>query len=139
MPNGIPITAKEIGTEANPARPGQEHGTLTGWIQDLVFTVDHKKLGLMYLGVGWLFFVVAGTMAAIIRTQLIVPNNNLASPQPFNSLFPTHGTSMIFFVAMPMFFDLAYYMVPLRVGARDLVFPRLHAFSFWLTAYGACV
>jgi cytochrome c oxidase subunit 1 len=139
MPNGIPITAKEIGTEANPARPGQEHGTLTGWIQDLVFTVDHKKLGLMYLGMGWLFFVVAGTMAAIIRTQLIVPNNHLVSPQAFNSLFTMHGTSMIFFVAMPMIFGLANYMVPLQIGARDMAFPRLNAFSFWLTFFGACL
>src|ERR1700716_3499746 len=139
MANGIPITAKEIGTEANPARPGQEHGTLTGWIQDLVFTVDHKKLGLMYLGMGWLFFVVAGTMAAIIRAQLIVPNNHLVSPQAFNSLFTMHGTSMIFFVAMPMIFGLANYMVPLQIGARDMAFPRLNAFSFWLTFFSGCL
>src|SRR5260221_13852377 len=113
MANGIPITAKEIGTEANPARPGEEHGTLTGWIQDIVFTVDQKKLGLMYLGMGWLFFEIAGTMAAIIRAQLFFPNTHLVSPQPFNSLFTMHGTSTLFFVAMPMIFALANYMFPL--------------------------
>jgi cytochrome c oxidase subunit I len=137
MANGIPITSKEIGTEANPARPGEEHGTITAWIQDIVFTVDHKKLGLMYLGMGWLFFVIAGTMAAIIRAQLFLPDNHLVSPQAFNSLFTMHGTSMIFFVAMPMIFGMANYVVPLQIGARDMAFPRLNAFSFWLTFFGA--
>ena len=90
----------DIGTALAPARPGEEHGTLTGWFQDLLFTVDHKKLGLMYIGTGWLFFVLAGSMATFIRLQLALPNGHVVTPQTFNGLITMHGTVMIFFVAM---------------------------------------
>ena len=120
----------------NPAPPGQEHGTLTAWIQDLIFTVDHKKLGFMYLGMGWLFFIAGGILASLIRTQIAVPNNHLLDEETFNGLFTMHGTTMIFFFAMPMVFGLANYMVPLQIGASDMAFPRLNAFSFWVTFFG---
>ena len=127
-----------LGTEAQPTRPGQERGG-TAWIQDLIFTVDHKKLGLMYIGTAWLFFVLAGIMASAIRLQLFFPNNHLVDGETFNQLITMHGTVMIFFMAMPMVFGIANYIVPLQIGARDMAFPRLNAFSFWMTFFGGCL
>ena len=83
-----------------------------------------------------LFLVMAGVEALIIRIQLMHPHNNFVSPQVFNRMFTMHGTTMIFFVAMPVLFGFANYLVPLMIGARDMAFPRLNAFSFWLTALG---
>src|ERR1700733_16256272 len=134
MANGTTIA--ESGTELHPARPGEERGTATGWIQDYVYTVDHKKLGILYVGTGLFFFVLAGTMALLIRAQLAFPNGHVTSPQEFNSLITMHGTVMIFWVAMPIIFGMINYLVPLMIGARDMAFPRLNAFSFWLTFFG---
>jgi len=115
-----------------PERVGEERGSLTRIAQELVFTVDHKKLGLMYIGAGLLFFVVGGLMALMIRMQLFFPHNTLLEPTVFNRFFTMHGTSMIFLVAMPWVFGFANYLVPLMIGARDMAFPRLNAFGFWL-------
>ena len=82
------------------------------------------------------FLVVAGIEAMIIRIQLMHAHNNFVSPQVFNRMFTMHGTTMIFFVAMPILFGFANYLFPLMIGARDMAFPRLNAFSFWLTALG---
>ena len=101
-----------------------------------IATVDHKKLGLMYIIVALLFFVASGLQAALIRAQLMVPNNNLVSPQTFNQLFTMHGTTMVFFVGMPFIAGLANYLVPLMIGARDMAFPRLNALGFWITLFG---
>jgi cytochrome c oxidase subunit 1 len=133
MANGTTIT--ESGTELQPARPGEERGTATGWVQDLLFTVDHKKLGILYVGTGLFFFVLAGIMALLIRAQLAFPNGHVTSPQEFNALITMHGTVMIFWVAMPIIFGMINYLVPLMIGARDMAFPRLNAFSFWLTFF----
>src|SRR5580693_3995169 len=133
MANGTTIA--ESGTELHPARPGEERGTATGWIQDYVYTVDHKKLGILYVGTGLFFFVLAGIMALLIRAQLAFPNGHVTSPQEFNALITMHGTVMIFWVAMPIVFGMINYLVPLMIGARDMAFPRLNAFSFWLTFF----
>src|SRR5881409_2475433 len=105
-------------------------------LHEWVITVDHKKLGLMYIGYALLFLVIGGIEATIMRIQLAVPHAHFVSPQVFNRMFTMHGTTMIFFVAMPLVFGFANYMVPLMIGARDMAFPRLNAFSFWLTAFG---
>src|SRR6266404_545242 len=105
-------------------------------LHEWVVTVDHKKLGLMYILYALLFLVVGGVEAMFIRLQLAVPNNHLVSPESFNQLFTMHGTTMIFLAAMPFIFGFANYLVPLMIGARDLAFPRLNAFGFWLTAFG---
>src|ERR1700752_2448780 len=133
MANETTIT--KPGTELMPARPGEERGTATGWIQDLVYTVDHKKLGMLYIGTGLFFFVVAGIMALLIRAQLAFPNGHVVTPQEFNCLITVHGPVMIFWVAMPIIFGMINYLVPLMIGARDMAFPRLNAFSFWLTFF----
>src|ERR1700757_444972 len=109
------------------------------WIEALhewVTTVDHKRLGILYILYALLFLVIAGIEALIIRIQLIHAHNDFVSPQVFNRMFTMHGTTMIFFVAMPLVFGLANYLVPLMIGARDMAFPRLNAFSFWLSAFG---
>jgi cytochrome c oxidase subunit 1 len=108
----------------------------TDKVHEWVTTVDHKRLGLMYIAYGLIFLVVGGIEATIMRVQLIRPHNDFVSPQVFNRMFTMHGTTMIFFVAMPLVFGFANYLVPLMIGARDMAFPRLNAFSFWLTAFG---
>jgi len=103
----------------------------------LVVTVDHKKLGLMYISSALFFLVVAGLMASVIRLQLAVPNSNVVAPDTFNRLFTVHGTAMVFFVGMPIVAGLSNYLVPLMIGARDMAFPRLNAFGFWMFLFGA--
>ena len=105
-------------------------------LHEWVVTVDHKRLGIMYIGMGLVFLLVAGLQASLIRLQLVVPENTLLSPQVFNRLFTMHGTTMVFFVGIPILFGFANYLVPLMIGARDLAFPRLNAFGFWLTLFG---
>jgi cytochrome c oxidase subunit 1 len=105
-------------------------------LHDWVTTVDHKKLGIMYILYALVFLVIGGIEATIMRIQLIVPHNHFISPQVFNRMFTMHGTTMIFFVAMPIMFGFGNYLVPLMIGARDMAFPRLNAWSFWLTAFG---
>src|SRR5579872_2891848 len=108
----------------------------TETLHEWVTTVDHKKLGIMYILYALLFLVIAGVEAMIIRIQLMHAHNHFVSPQVFNRMFTMHGTTMIFFVVMPILFGFANYLVPLMIGARDMAFPRLNAFSFWLTALG---
>jgi len=105
-------------------------------LHDWVTTVDHKRLGILYLGYALVFLVIGGIEAGIMRIQLIRAHNDFVSPQVFNRLFTMHGTTMIFFVVMPLVFGFANYLIPLMIGARDMAFPRLNAFSFWLTAFG---
>jgi cytochrome c oxidase subunit 1 len=106
------------------------------WLHGWVTTVDHKRLGILYLGYALVFLVIGGIEAGIIRIQLIRPHNDFVSPQVFNRMFTMHGTTMIFFVVMPLVFGFANYLIPLMIGARDMAFPRLNAFSFWLMAFG---
>ncbi|HXN29929.1 MAG TPA: cytochrome c oxidase subunit I [Candidatus Acidoferrales bacterium] len=105
-------------------------------LHDWVVTVDHKKLGILYILYALFFLVVAGIEAIIMRIQLIVPHNHFVSPQIFNRMMTMHGTTMIFFVVMPILFGFGTYLIPLMIGARDMAFPRLNAFSFWMTAFG---
>src|SRR6266850_921327 len=105
-------------------------------LHEWVTTVDHKRLGIMYIVYALVFLVLGGIEASVLRIQLMHPRNDFVSPQVFNRLFTMHGTTMIFFVAMPIVFGFANYLIPLMIGARDMAFPRLNAFSFWLTAFG---
>src|SRR5271168_3338731 len=105
-------------------------------LHDWIVTVDHKKLGIMYILYALFFFVVGGVEALIMRIQLIVPHNHFVSPEVFNRMMTMHGTTMIFFMVMPILFGFGTYLIPLMIGARDMAFPRLNAFSFWMTAFG---
>jgi cytochrome c oxidase subunit 1 len=126
------MTTGSLGWPATQAAPAP----LVERLQQWVTTVDHKRLGILYVGYALCFLVVGGIEATLMRVQLIRPHNDFVSPQVFNQLFTMHGTTMIFFVAMPLVFGFANYLVPLMIGARDMAFPRLNAFSFWLTAFG---
>jgi len=104
-----------------------------------VTTTDHKRIGLMYMYTAFIFFLLGGIEALIMRTQLAVPNNKLISAGLYSEVFTMHGTIMIFAFMMPVFVGLANYLVPLMIGARDMAFPRLNAASFWLFVAGALV
>ncbi len=99
-------------------------------------TVDHKQLGIMYLWLALVFFIIGGLEAMIMRIQLSLPENHLVSPEMYNEIFTMHGTTMIFLVLMPASIGLATYLIPLMIGANDMAFPRLNAFSFWMTCMG---
>src|ERR1700751_4339240 len=120
------------------ALPGTELASrpVVARLHDWVTTVDHKRLGILYIIYALMFLLIAGVEAMIIRIQLIRPHNDFVSPQFFNRLFTMHGTTIIFFVVMPFLFGFANYLIPLMLGARDMAFPRLNAFSFWMTAFG---
>jgi len=105
-------------------------------LHEWVTTVDHKRLGILYLLYALIFLVIGGIEAGMMRIQLMHAHNDFVSPQVFNRMFTMHGTTMIFFVAMPLVFGFANYLIPLMIGARDMAFPRLNAFSFWLMAFG---
>jgi cytochrome c oxidase subunit 1 len=111
-------------------------GTFLEWLHEWVITVDHKRLGILYILYSIFFLLVAGAEAIFIRVQLAIPNNHFLSAQVYNRFFTMHGTTMVFLVGMPFLFGFANYIIPLQIGARDMAFPRLNAFSFWLTAFG---
>jgi cytochrome c oxidase subunit I len=126
-----------MSTQEIALRPAAEISLpLTARLHDLVLTVDHKKLGLMYIGTALVFFILAGVMVLMIRMQLLVPNNAVLPPDVFNRFFTMHGTTMVFFVGMPIIAGLMNYLVPLMIGARDMAFPRLNAFGYWMTLFG---
>ena len=110
--------------------------TLLEKLHSWVITVDHKKLGILYVLYSLAFLLVGGAEAICIRIQLAWPGLHFLDGATFNRFFTMHGTTMVFLVGMPILFGFANYLVPLMIGARDMAFPRLNAFSFWLTAFG---
>src|ERR1700723_1994821 len=106
------------------------------WLHGWVTTVDHKRLGILYILFSVFFLVIGGIEATIMRIQLMVPHNHFVSPEVFNRMFTMHGPPIVFFVAMPVLFGFGTYLIPLMIGARDMAFPRLNALSFWFTAFG---
>jgi cytochrome c oxidase subunit I len=118
------------------ARVRETARPLSAVLHSWITTVDHKRLGILYILYALVFLVIGGIEATIMRIQLIVPHNHFVSPQFFNQMFTMHGTTMIFFVAMPVLFGFGNYFLPLMIGARDMAFPRLNAFSFWMSAFG---
>jgi cytochrome c oxidase subunit 1 len=105
-------------------------------LHEWIVTVDHKRLGLMYIMSGLLFFLIGGMEAVMMRWQLAWPGMDVLMPDEFNRLFTMHGTTMVFLVGMPILLGSANYLVPLMIGARDMAFPRLNAFGFWLFLFG---
>jgi len=106
-----------------------------GWIT----TTDHKRIGVLYLVATFVFFLLGGTEALLLRLQLGASNNTLLSPEKYNALMTMHGTTMVFLFVVPVWAGFANYMVPLMIGARDMAFPRLNALSFWLLLAGGLV
>jgi cytochrome c oxidase subunit 1 len=103
----------------------------SGW-RGWVTTTDHKRIGILYLVATFVFFVLGGTEALLLRLQLGGPNNTFLTPEKYNAIMTMHGTTMVFLFVVPVWAGFANYMVPLMIGARDMAFPRLNALSFWL-------
>src|SRR5438552_6461956 len=116
-----------------------ERAPWTEVLHDWVTTVDHKKIGILYVLMALVFLVIGGVEALLIRWQLIRPRNDLIGPDLFNQLFTMHGTTMVFFVGMPILIGIGNYLIPLQIGARDMAFPRMNALGFWVTLYGGLV
>src|SRR5512143_2900463 len=108
-------------------------------IMDWLTTVDHKKIGLLYMVMAFLFFLSGGVMALFIRLELAQPGAQIVSADTYNALFTMHGTTMIFLFIIPIFAGFGNYLIPLMIGARDMAFPRLNAFSFWLALGGGII
>jgi cytochrome c oxidase subunit I len=114
------------------------HGVRTrprGWLEWLT-TTDHKKIGILYLFTTFLFFILGGVEALIMRLQLAEPDNTLVDPGAYNGLVTVHGTTMVFLFMVPVLAGFGNYLVPLMIGARDMAFPRLNALSYWLLLFG---
>jgi hypothetical protein len=108
------------------------HTGIWSWLT----TVDHKRIGALYLVSALFFFVVGGLEASIMRAQLMKPNGTVVSAEMFNQLFTMHGTTMVFLAIMPMSAAFFNFLIPLQIGARDVAFPRLNAFSYWVYVLG---
>ena len=116
------------------ARPKAEHG-FWSWIS----TVDHKRIGILYGVTAFLFFLIGGGEALLIRMQLAKPNGTVLSADEYNQMFTMHGTTMVFLVIMPLAAAFGNYFVPILIGARDVAFPRLNAFGYWVFLAGGLV
>ncbi len=115
---------------------GPEPARTSGWLYDWVTTVDHKRIGILYLLASLLFFAIGGIEALLMRTQLAHPGSGFLSPSAYNQIFTMHGTTMVFLVGMPVLIGFGNYFIPLMIGARDMAFPRLNAMTFWMLLFG---
>jgi cytochrome c oxidase subunit I len=115
--------------------PAWHRGRVASWL----VTVDHKRIGILYLATAGIFFLAGGIMALLIRTQLAQANEHFIERDGYNQLFTIHGTTMIFLVVVPILAGFANYLVPLMIGARDMAFPRLNALSYWLFLFGGVI
>src|SRR5437879_8274309 len=128
----IPMPAPTPVEVVEASSPSGFAATLHDW----VVTVDHKRLGIMYVVTGLIFLVIGGIEASLMRLQLAWPGLTLVPAETFNRLFTLHGTTMVFLVGIPIVFGFGNYLVPLMIGALDLDFPRLNAFGFWILLFG---
>ncbi len=115
--------------------PAWQRGKVVSWL----VTTDHKRIGILYIGTSLLCFVLSGAMAMVMRLQLAQANADVVSPDRYNELVTIHGTSMVFLVGVPILAGFANFLVPLMIGAADMAFPRLNAFSYWMFALGGAV
>ncbi|HLZ09002.1 MAG TPA: cbb3-type cytochrome c oxidase subunit I, partial [Chloroflexota bacterium] len=125
------MATAEHAVSMSPPR-SRSYGGIWSW----VFTVDHKRIGILYGASAILFFMIGGLEALLIRSQLAVANNTVVSAETYNQLFTMHGTTMVFLAIMPLSVAFFNYIVPLQIGARDVAFPRLNAFSYWVFLFG---
>lgn len=112
------------------SRPG-----LLGWIAE----VNNRPLGIRYMTTSLVFFAMAVVMALVMRTQLALPDNNLLSPDTYNAIFTMHGSTMLYLFAVPFVEGLGLYLIPLMIGARDVAFPRLTSFGYWMYLFGGLI
>src|SRR5215218_10331098 len=108
-------------------------------LSNMLRTTDHKVIGLMYLATSFAWFIIGGFMAMLMRAELARPDLQFLSPEQYNQLFTMHGTIMLLFFATPLFFAFGNLVMPLQIGAPDVAFPRLNAFSYWLFLFGSAI
>jgi cytochrome c oxidase subunit I len=118
-----------------PPVPAWQRGRVASWL----VTVDHKRIGILYIATAGLFFLAGGLMAALLRTQLAQADNDFLTRDSYNQVMTMHGTTMIFLVVVPILAGFGNFLVPLMIGARDMAFPRLNAFSYWLFLFGGII
>jgi cytochrome c oxidase subunit I len=121
-----------VAVRAETYRADWRRGRAASWIT----TVDHKRIGILYIGTSLVFFVAGGILALLMRAQLAQANEQFITKNAYSELFTIHGTTMIFLFIVPFWAGLANYLVPLMIGARDMAFPRLNALSYWLFLFG---
>ena len=121
--------------ERPPVSVVVSRGRLSSWLT----TVDHKRIGILYIVTSFVFFVAGGILALVMRAQLATPNEHIVTKNSYNELFTMHGTTMVFLVVVPIWAGLGNYLVPLMIGARDMAFPRLNALSYWLFLLGGII
>ena len=115
--------------------PTWQRGRVASWL----VTVDHKRIGILYLATSGFFFLAGGIMALLMRTQLAQADSTFIEGDGYNELFTMHGTTMIFLVVVPILAGFGNFLVPLMIGARDMAFPRLNALSYWLFLFGGII
>jgi cytochrome c oxidase subunit 1 len=124
--------ATSVAAPSSPAAPLAPPSGIWSWVT----TTDHKRIGILYGATAFVFFLLGGVEALLIRLQLAAPNNTLVGADAYNQLFTMHGTTMVFLAIMPLSAAFFNYIIPLQVGARDVAFPRLNAFSYWVFLLG---
>src|SRR4051794_14005784 len=108
---------------------------IVGWLS----TVDHKRVGRRFIATGFAFFVLGGILAGLVRLQLARPESALIGPDLYNQLFTVHGTTMMFLFAVPIMQAMGVYFVPLMLGARNIAFPRMNAYAYWIYLFGGAM
>ena len=125
-----------MAVRAEPVYPANwKQGRVASWLT----TVDHKRIGILYIGTALVFFAVGGVLALLMRAQLATPNEHFLTKDTYDSTMTMHGTTMIFLVVVPILAGFGNFLVPLMIGARDMAFPRLNAFSYWMYLLGGIV
>jgi cytochrome c oxidase subunit I len=128
----VTLTPTPIVTRPWPVR----HEVPGSALARIIRTTDAKQIGIMYMVTSFIFFIIGGFMALLMRAELAQPGGQFLSPEQYNQLFTMHGTIMLLFFATPILFAFANYIVPLQIGAPDVSFPRLNALAYWLYAFG---
>src|SRR5919204_3460203 len=126
------MAVTEVRREEQQPAEAPRRRALVSWLT----TTDHKRIGILYISTAFVFFLLGGLLAEMIRTQLFEPNNQLFNVHRYNQLFTIHAITMIFLFVMPITVGFANFIVPLQIGAADMAFPRVNAFSYWLFPLG---
>ncbi len=130
------VDERPAAAEPDPGpQPRRTPEGLVGWLS----TTDHKRIGVLYMATSFVFFLVGGALALLMRTELARPGIQVVSESTYNQLFTMHGSIMMFLFAVPMAIGLANYLVPLQLGAPDMAFPRVNALSYWLFVGGGLI
>ena len=131
------IAERPIAAPREPVPPPRR--AVASAVLDWATTTDHKKIGLLYMATSFMFFLVGGLMALLMRIELARPGNQLFSNEQYNQLFTMHGTVMLLLFATPLFVGFANFIMPLQIGSPDVAFPRLNMLSYWFFLFGGLI